>query len=71
MEMGYHEGGAEIAPVFHSHRGWHGYRDKNGTKVTIKDDDGRVIYSERTEEQMQKEGIRRMIDSIKDYERVW
>ena len=68
--MGFHKGGEEVHAIRLRHRGLSAMQNKTGTWLKIRQD-GKIIYSERTNGQLSTEDIKLVIDSIKDYDRSW
>lgn len=66
--MAFNRATAYIEPIRVSHRGLSAYQNRLGTTLTIKLDN-KIIYSQRTNGQMTTAGIKRVIDSIKDFDR--
>ena len=65
--MGCIKGAPEIEPVRVNYRGLNAFQDRHGCCLLIKGNDGRLIYSERTDRLYTKEEVKTVIDSIKDY----
>ena len=69
--MGIHKGSEDAHSIRVSHRGWTGFQNKYGTCLILRDGDGRIMYSAKTEKLKSEGWIKAEIDSIKDYERSW